>query len=56
MILWNLRGQAFLVVVIGENILTQRRKGANVKNSMEGGNGKDRGSGFPYCGYCENVE
>ena len=28
----NKRGQAFLIVVIGENILTQRRKGANVKN------------------------
>ena len=28
----NKGGQAFLIVVIGENILTQRRKGANVKN------------------------
>ena len=31
-------GQAFLIVVIWENILTQRRKGANVKNGrMEKG-------------------
>ena len=32
----GIRGQAFLIVVIGENILTQRRKDANVKNRKSG--------------------